>query len=155
MAKISRRKELLRKMAAMPDNVRAAVKPAIRQGAEEVVAMQKRLAPVRTGDLRASITATYGGALPRYASLKSASASDRGDPDLTATVTAGNDLVRYAHLVEFGAAPHVAGGKFSGAKHPGAKAEPFFYPGYRAVRRRVKTRISRAMGKAVRAGAKK
>lgn len=155
MAKIDRRKELLRKLAALPDNVRAAVKPAIRQGAEEVVAMQKRLTPVRSGNLRASVTATFGGALPRYASLRSASASDRGDPDLTAVITAGNDLVRYAHLVEFGAAPHIAGGMFEGAQHPGAKAEPFFYPGYRAVRRRVKTRISRAIGKAVRGTAKK
>lgn len=153
MAKIDRRAELLRKLAAMSEEVRAAVKPAIRQGADEVVAMQKRLAPVKTGWLRASIRATYGGALPRYASMKSGAGSDVGDPDLTVTITAGSDIARYAHLVEFGASPHTAGGKFEGAQHPGAKAQPFFYPGYRATKRRVKTRISRAMGKAVRGGA--
>lgn len=153
MVKISRRQELLRKLAAMPDHVRAEVKPAIRQGAEDVTAMQKRLVSVKTGNLRASIRATFGGGLPRYAYMASGGPSDKGDPDLTAVITAGDDLARHAFLVEFGTAPHEVGGMFEGAMHPGSSPHPFFYPGYRATRRRVKTRISRAIARAVRKGA--
>lgn len=155
MAKITGRKELLRKLAEMPQAVRQAVKPAIEQGAQEVITSQKRLVPVDTGNLSSSIVATTGGKIPRYASMGRSGQSDEGDPDLTVIVTAGDDLARHAHLVEFGTAPHIVGGIFAGAKHPGTKAQAFFYPGYRLVRRRVKTRISRAIGKAVRGTAKK
>lgn len=153
MVQISRRQELLRKLAAMPDRVRGEVKTAIHQGADDVTAMQKRLAPKKTGALANSIQANFGGFVPAFAGLRSGGSGEAGDPDLTAVITAGNYQVFYAHLVEFGAAPHIAGGKFAGAKHPGASAQPFFYPGYRATRRRVKARISRAITKAVRKGA--
>ncbi|MFC3059512.1 HK97-gp10 family putative phage morphogenesis protein [Paenirhodobacter populi] len=36
----------------------------------------------------------------------------------------------YAHLVEFGTAPHKAGGMFKGADHPGTAPQPFIRPAW-------------------------
>lgn len=148
MAKLSRRENLLRKMAAMPPAVRSAVKQALAQGADEITDDMKRLAPKRTGKLRNSIVQTWGGGKVRYSSL-SGTAGEAGDPDLSVRISAGNSEARYAHLIEFGTAPHLNGGMFAGSRHPGTSAQPFFFPAYRANRRRVKARISRATTKAV------
>lgn len=141
------------------------MRQAIAQGADEIVAMQKRLAPVSprgthgnpSGMLRDSIVATWGGggAIPKYASLRAGTGSARAAGDLSITITAGNSAVRYAHLVEFGTAPHPQGGKFKGTEHPGTSPQPFFFPPYRALRRRVKARITRAMKKAIKTSAVK
>lgn len=149
MAKFSRREYLLKKLAAMPQSVRSAVRQALAEGADQITDDMKRLAPKRTGKLRDSITQTWGGGKVRYSSL-AGSTSEAGDPDLTVRISAGNSGVRYAHLVEFGTAPHLNGGRFAGSRHPGTAAEPFFFPAYRANKRRVKARISRATTKAVR-----
>ncbi len=148
MAKLSRRENLLRKMAAMPSAVRSAIKQALAQGADEITDEMERLAPKRTGKLRKSITQTWGGGKVRYSSL-AGTAGEAGDPDLSVRISAGNGEVRYAHLVEFGTAPHLNGGTFAGSRHPGTSPQPFFFPAYRANRRRVKSRISRATTKAV------
>lgn len=155
MSHMRNRERLLKKMAALPAAVRSAIRQALAESADEIVAMQKRLAPVSKngnhgnppGALRDSITQTWGARGPAYATL---GAGASGDPDLTVRITAGNTRVRYAHLVEFGAKPHTAGGRFKGAQHPGAPAQPFFYPPYRALRRRAKSRINRAVRKAAR-----
>lgn len=39
----------------------------------------------------------------------------------------------HAHLVEFGTAPHINRGKFSGSKHPGTAAQPFVRPAWDAT----------------------
>lgn len=150
MTGISNRKRLLDKMAAMPGAVRSAIKQALAQGADEITGEMRRLAPKDSGALRDSITQTWGGGRQRYASLTGGGGA-LGDPDLTVTISAGNSGVRYAHLVEFGTAPHLNGGLFAGSLHPGTAPKPFFYPAYRANRRRVKARISRATTRAVEA----
>jgi HK97 gp10 family phage protein len=136
--------KLNRKLALLPIVARKRIREAMQQGANEIVAMMKSLVAVDSGDLRDSIGWTWGKA-PKYsqrvASLKSS------DGDLTLTIYAGNTKVRYAHLVEFGAAPHIAGGMFEGAMHPGAPAQPFFFVSFRANRKRVKGRITRAVNK--------
>ena len=63
-------------------------------------------------------------------------------------ISAGNTFVRYAHLVEFGTAPHAQGGKFAGTMHPGTPAKPFFYPMYRLGKKRAKSRITRGVNRA-------
>ena len=152
MAKFSNRDRLLAKMARLPPEVRSAIKQAIAQSADELTDAIKRLAPKKTGKLRDSVTQTWGGGKVAHASLSAG--AGKGDPDLTVTITAGNGAVRYAHLVEFGTAPHVNGGKFAGSEHPGAKAQPFFYPAYRAYKKRIKGRITRATTRAARSAAK-
>ena len=146
MTKVKNRERLLAKMRALPAEARSSIKQALAQGADEITDMQKRLAPVQSGDLRNSIKQTWGGGKERYSSLSAGAGG--GDPDLTVKISAGNSKVRYAHLVEFGTAPHINGGKFAGSQHPGATPKPFFYPAYRALRKRVKSRITRATTKA-------
>lgn len=142
------RNRLLRKMKALPEETRAAIKTALVQSGGEIVAAQKRAVPKRTGALADSITLTMGGNLPKYASFGGGSV--QGDPDLTAIISAGNARARHAHLVEFGTAPHINGGRFAGTQNPGAKAQPFFYGPYRALKKRAKSRVTRATGKAAR-----
>jgi HK97 gp10 family phage protein len=157
--KMQGREALVRKLKALSPATRSAIKQAIAQGADELVALQKRLAPVSAsgshgnapGALRDSIVQTWGGqAGPKYASLRGGSPVE-GDPDLSVLITAGNSAVRYAHLVEFGTAPHTNGGKFAGTQNPGTSAHPFFYSPYRALKRRIKSRITRATTKAAKA----
>lgn len=157
--RVENRERLLKKLAAMPAAVRSAAKQALAQSADEMEGMMKRLAPVgpvsgqgrsiglKPGALRDSIVQSWGGDKVAYSSLKTGNLS--GDPDLTVKISAGNTRVRYAHLVEFGTAPHEAGGKFKGAQHPGTEAQPFFYTSYRALKKSAARRVNAAMRKAI------
>lgn len=137
------REALKRRLRALPAVVLLDVRDGLAAAAKDVTDMQKRLAPVRDGDLRDSIQFNFGDQKRvRY------SQGSRGVKDaLTVRITAGNSRVRYAHLVEFGAAPHIAGGLFKGAQHPGAPAQPFFYPAYRSRKKAAASRIKRVMRK--------
>jgi HK97 gp10 family phage protein len=145
-------RELQRKLKAIPGAAKTAAKTAVVQGATEIAGLQQRLAPVDKGDLRKSIAVTPpGGTTPPYSQPGGA----RVASEFQAIITAGNSDVRYAHLVEYGAAPHIAGGIFDGAQHPGTPAQPFFWPAYRALRKRSKRRISTNIKKAIVGKAKK
>jgi len=120
---------------------------ALVDSAEEIADFQRRLAPFKSGDLRRSISVNKGGKGPKYSQGGKASAD--ADPDLTVTITAGNSAVRYAHIVEFGSAPHINGGMFKGSQHPGTKPQPFFYGPYRAYRKRARGKATRAMRKGI------
>lgn len=137
---------LERKLKRMPEIAKATIKKAMEQGADEIVEMMRSLVAKDSGDLRDSIGWTWG-KKPKYAQAIAVAKSSLAG-DLTITIYAGNSKVRYAHLVEFGAAPHVAGGMFKGAKHPGTKAQPFFFVSWRANRKTVKSRVRRAITKA-------
>lgn len=153
-------KSLEAKLKRIPQEARSAIRQALAESADDIVATMKSLAPVSAsgshgwppGMLRDSIVATFGdGSAPKYAAFQARRgrrAIKSNDPDLSVKITAGNNEVRYAHLVEFGTAPHVNKGKFAGTQHPGTSARPFFYPGYRAHKKRVKARITRAVNRA-------
>jgi HK97 gp10 family phage protein len=134
--------KLQKKLKLLPTVAKTAIRKAMEQGAEEIVTLMKSLAPVDDGDLRDSIGWTWG-RKPKYSQTLATVKSTDGE--LIITIFVGNTKVRYAHLVEFGTAPHLNGGKFAGTQHPGTKAQPFFFVSYRALRRRVKSRISRAI----------
>lgn len=144
MTKILGLARLNKKLQKLPAAAEAAIKSAMEQGANEIVALMKSLVPVDSGDLKDSIGWTFG-ERPKYsqaiASVKSA------DGKLVITIYAGNSKVRYSHLIEFGTAAHVNGGLYAGTQHPGTKAQPFFFVSFRALRRRTKSRISRAITK--------
>lgn len=151
MAKIRGRDKLAFVLRKLPKTTRAEIKIAILAGAEQIREAQQRLVPWRTGALHDSIVVTPGTQdPPRYATLRSRK-TQFPDPELSAIISAGNTAVRYAHLVEFGAAPHVNDGRFPGTQNPGVPPRPFFYPGFRANRKDVQRRIN----KAARAGIKK
>ncbi|MEQ1901860.1 MAG: HK97-gp10 family putative phage morphogenesis protein [Devosia sp.] len=165
MTKVSGLRALEVKLKRLPKSVRSAIKQALAESADDIVSTQKHLAPVSPGgthgwppgQLRDSIVATFGdGTVPKYAAFAPRSSRHKSgrrivrsnDPDLSVTITAGDSVVRYAHLVEFGTHPHPQGGKFKGTMHPGTAAQAFFYPGYRVHKKRVKARISRAINRA-------
>lgn len=149
MAKLLNREKALRKLAAIPPAVRSAAKQALAQSADEITEAIRTAAPQgKTGKLKKSIKQTWGGGKVRYSSL-SGNAGEAGDPDLSVRISAGDAKTRYAHLVEFGTAPHINGGAFAGTEHPGTTAQPFFYPTWRAKRRRARARVSRAITKAI------
>lgn len=117
--------DLNRRLAAIPKRVRAAVKPALDASADELVSAQRSLAPVDDGDLRNSIKWRETGELSRE--VKAGGAAT--------TVDTGRYDYDYALGVEFGTSKMAA--------------QPFFWPGYRLVRKRVRSRIKRAVTKAV------
>lgn len=48
---------------------------------------------------------------------------------------------RHGHLVEFGTAPHIVGGVFKGARHPGTAPQPFMRPAWDADQQQMLERL--------------
>lgn len=153
-ARVRGKAELAKAFAGLPKEVRQAATVSTVKSAEELAAAQRLLAPAVTGKLRDSITVTGpGGEIPKYAFTGKGGRRRSGGGRVgehAATVTAGNSEVRYAHLVEFGARPAIAGGKFAGAQIPARAPRPFFWPAFRLLRTRLLGRMTRATGKAIR-----
>lgn len=124
---------LNRKLARLPRVAKEEIRKALAKSADEIVAFARSLVPVDDGDLRDSIGWTWKEPPRRSVLLGLAKAGD-----LTVTIFAGDDKAFYARWVEFG----TKDGK------PGAT--PFFYPAYRALRKRARSRVSRATTKAAR-----
>ena len=145
--KVAGRREIGRRLRALPAAVRVPVQKAVTDGAGEIARMQRNLAPVKSGKLRDSAsTSRLPGRRRRRTRSRAADGTTR---EFEALVTAGNAEVRYAHLVEYGTAPHEAGGQMEGARHPGTAAQPFFWPGYRLTRARVRSKVKRTITKAI------
>lgn len=127
-----------RMFAAMPAKVEAAARRAMEAGAEELVAMMKRLAPF--ADIRDSIAWTWGKAPKGAVSLLESEDKSRG---LRITVYSTDFRARW---FEFGTAERVTkAGKRAGK----ITAAPFFFPAYRSVKKRIRSRITREMKKAI------
>lgn len=155
MARRGSRERTLKILAAIPKEIRKAVRPVIEKQASSIVEMQKRLVAVDKGDLQDSIHYEMGDVtLASSANLASGKAG-QGDPDLTATIIAGNQDAFYARFEEFGTAPHENGGAFAGTQHPGTAPHPFFYGPFRANKKKAKSAVSRSISKAVKAAANK
>jgi len=137
--------DLNKKVAAIPKRVEVKARAAMEKGADELVDMMKRFVPVDDGDLRDSIGWTWGAAPKGSVVLAESGADSRG---LKITIYAGNEKAYYARWVEFGTAPHVNGGQFPGTQNPGSRAQPFFFPSWRALRKRIRARVRRETAKA-------
>jgi HK97 gp10 family phage protein len=167
--KISGLERLNRRFFKLPDAARKEISIAMEKGAQEVVDFAKALAPVgqvsgvnssnNPGALRDSIGWTWGRA-PK-GSISLGRVVDKTG-DLVITIFAGNDKAFYARWVEFGTKAHGidavnaptmgrAGRNFGvHVNHPGAKQTAFFFPAYRALRKKVRARISRGIKKSIR-----
>ncbi len=146
---------LKERFQAFPAEVQAALKQNMEQTAERVVAMMKRLVPVRTGALRESIGWTWGAA-PRGAMTLG---KVRADNALAITIYAGGTQATKRMQ------RRASGGRESDHKRSGSfetnearliefgtfhmAAQPFFYPAWRANRKRYKAGQSAAIRKAV------
>lgn len=152
-SKITGRDRLRFVLTKLPKEMRKELRKSVLDAADDIAGTQRRLTPVHTGALRDSIVVTPADRdPPRYAALKSKRTVK--DPELAAIISAGNAKVRYAHLVEFGTAPHVQGGRFAGTMHPGTPPQPYFYPGFRAQKKRAQSKINRSARKAIKQGIK-
>lgn len=118
----------------MPKRVEDAARKAMETGAEELVSMMKRLAPIDTGDLQMSISWTWGAA-PKGSVVLAKSAPD--SKGMRITIFAGSKEAFYARWQEFGTTE--------------MPANPFFFPSWRALRKRIRSRIVRNMKKAIQA----
>lgn len=141
------KKRLSKRLAAMPNGVRKALRAQNRKNAEELVQTMKDFAPIQDGALVSSIK------------RKDVSNSTR----ITQRISAGNREAPYAAWVEFGTkagegeAPRqnknyrrtevMTKGKRA---HAATEAQPFFWPAYRLKRKRFSARMMRAAKKAMR-----
>ena len=130
-----------RRLAAIPQSVLEALKPALKRSAEEIAGDARALAETsrRTGALLDSIDATGPGeATPAYAANGGRRTAEEGQ----AFVTAGSPDARHGHLVEFGTEErHHKDGTSTGTM----PAEPFLLPAWRLNQKRVKNRLSRVI----------
>lgn len=143
---------LQRKLRALPKAAEDALRPVMEEIATRVVQLAKSLVPTKSGRLKKSIGWTWGEPPAGSIVLGQVKAKERGY--LAITIFAGGDAAFYARWVEFGTSPHINEGKFAGTKHPGTRAQPFFYPSWRANRRSAKSKITRAITKSARQVAK-
>lgn len=118
------RDRLRRRLKAIPVEARKALKAQNAQNAADLVDTMKGFAPVQDGALVSSIK------------HQDVSASTR----ISQRVSAGARDAPYASWVEFGTSK--------------SAAHPFFWPAYRLMRRRMKSRMNRAAKKAVQGAVK-
>jgi hypothetical protein len=139
MAKIIGAEALKRKFREMPGAVQAEVKKAVPDAADELVGMMQRLAPRNKGVLVASIRREQ---LEEFRAAVIAG----GTPATRREIRKGSgQFTDEAILAEFGTKPHRVGGKFKGARHPGTAPQPFFYSSWRAMKKRIKSKIARSI----------
>lgn len=147
--KMRRKDALLAKLTQLAPAAGEALTKVNGDSAEEMASLARSYAPKRTGKLAESIVVTPpGGAPPDY------SQGIKAVPAGAFAVTAGNKAVRYAHLVEYGTSPHTNEGVFKGTDNPGAPRQPFFWPAYRLIRKKMRSRAARALNKAAKDVAK-
>lgn len=135
------KERLLRRLRALPEHVKEQVRKELEKSAKELVAAQKRAAPVKTGTLRDAIRWRWGDARGRGGNALR--------EEFTVTIYIGKEARHYAHLAEFGVAPHENKGRFPGTENPGAPPQPYFFPTYRAHKRRIKGRVRRGVKRAI------
>lgn len=136
MAQLSPR--LQARLAKVPDIARAAAAKAMEEGAAEIVAEMKRLAPVESGKLRDSINWTWGD-VPAgsftIADIRSGKNAGEQYATLRIKIYAGSREAYYARWQEFGT-----------KNHP---AQPFFFVAWKAQRAKFRKRIRDAVKTAI------
>lgn len=136
---------MLRRIRNLPRLVKEEIRSVIAREADNLTAAIRRAVPEHTKRLKRSIIWQEG--------RLSSGGTGRGiQCDFVATIHVAKEARFYAHLVEFGTAPHAQGGKFKGTQHPGTPAQPYFYPTIRAHKRRVRARINAAVKRAIARG---
>lgn len=140
--KIRNLDRLKRKLKRLPAVAREEIRAGLEKSAAEIVDLMQRMVPVDEGKLKASIGWTWG-APPEGSTVLAQAAGAAG---LAITIYAGDasTIVTNSRGVQF---QNAFLQEFGTAK---MKANPFFRPAWRLNRRRARSRISRAIGKAAR-----
>mgnify|MGYP001943757612 CR=1 FL=1 len=129
------------RLAKIPAKATQAARAAMEQGAEEIVTMMRRLAPVDDGELRASINWKWGDAPPGTFSVTTIEGGKRAGQEVAAL-----RITIYANPKDEKGRPYASWVEF-GTKN--SAPNPFFWPSYRSLRRRVYGRIYRAVKKSI------
>ncbi|MGB3500991.1 MAG: HK97-gp10 family putative phage morphogenesis protein [Mesorhizobium sp.] len=119
---------IMRAFDAIPKEVRKPIRAALDKGADELTSRMRYLAPEDDGDLKRSI---------RKQALS----------DVAVRVEAGGEAT--TRPVREGVSAtydYSLGQEYGTADHP---AQPFFWPSVRTLSKRVRRRVDRAIGKAV------
>jgi HK97 gp10 family phage protein len=124
---------LTKKLHQLPDAYQKEIFLAFEKGAQETVNLARGLAPQDQGDLKASIGWGWGDPGSRDRGAPKPGGSDQNK---VLSIYAGDRKAYYARWVEFGTI--------------GRPAQPFFYPAWRTVRKRVQAGNKRAMVKVAR-----
>ena len=128
---------LHRQLERVPNLILAELRPLLEREAAKLVEEMRALVPVDEGRLRDSIGWTWGD-VPKGA-LKIGTVKGKAYGALSITVYAGDfkgdKTAFYAYFVEFGTTA--------------TGAQPFFFPVYRANRKRIKSAISRGVKRAM------
>jgi len=139
--------KLQRRLDKIPKEIKEQVKREMERQADQIVAQMKAAVPVESGNLRNTIGWTWGRLGKGQHAL--AQAKNALGSEMTLTVYAGNASTRVDHgsgerqlarLIEFGTRT--------------MKAQPFFYPVYRAKKKKARAAIRKSVGKAVKAATK-
>ncbi len=126
--------EFNRRWGAIPAKVRQAARETLEQNAEEIVADMKRVAPKGESlDLVNSIGWTWGDAPEGSTVIGTVGGKEYST--LRITIYAGAGDAFYARFQEFGT--------------KNMPANPFFFPVWRTRKRRVKSRLTRNINKAI------
>lgn len=124
---------LNKRWSAIPKRMKDEVRIAMEKAADEVIADMYHLAPHLTGDLAGSINWTWGDAPAGTMTIASVGGNEYGTMALTIYAGGGNEF--YARYQEFGTTKMAA--------------NPFFFPAWRIWKRRIVSRISAAMRRAI------
>lgn len=131
-----------RLLAQIPAKVQEAAQRSLEQSAEEIVQLMRRLAPRDSGALANSIGWTWGNAPAGSMTLgtvKGGKASGSIYGSMVITIYAGGE----------GAGADALNARFQEFGTRKMRANPFFYPAYRANKKRVRSRLTRAIRKAL------
>lgn len=120
---------LNRKLSAIPKATRIEVRKVLEQSAAEMVALAKALTPVDSGVLRDSVR------------------SEPGEHELSVVVAAGGEATTVAARDGQGEYDYSLGVEFGTAE---MGEQPFFWNSYRAVKKKAKSRATRAIKRGVR-----
>lgn len=132
--------KLQQKMKRMPEVAKVRIRAALEKAAEEIVQMMKRLVPVDQGALRDSIDWTWGKA-PKGSMTLGKVAESAVAGDLTITIYAGTRDKSLGDMDAF----HARWVEFGTEK---MKAQPYFFPSYRANKKRATSGVRRAVSRA-------
>lgn len=119
-------------MRRLPKEVERRIEPKLITEANKIAGRIERAAPEDTGDLKDSIAVTGPGQTTPAYSQPGGSHFVGHDQ---AVITAGNDQVRYAHLIEWGTST--------------AAPQPYFFPAIRTYGKRAQRSIARELGRIV------
>jgi HK97 gp10 family phage protein len=146
---------LLRKLEKLKTQTAPAIRPVMEIVAERICQDMRALVPRgETGELAKSIGWTWGKAPERSMVIQKAEVGS-----MVLTIYAGNKKAFYARWREFGtrantkgeALTYASGRRRTGGGHSGTRAQPFFYPSFRANKKMFVREMRKALNQAIKA----